>query len=171
MRRLTRAQSKAMREMIARAKDLGNIAKVISKPSWAKTTTINNLVSLGFLKVATVSEQKHYQYSNFGKDLIGCRIHKVIGYQIDVKNVEKYNRQKRQLTSSNKESQMTYLMNPATGSVDTEENWKEDMETWEENAMGESPQQQFDSLVVVEKDADGNWVEAEQEPTPDYPRP
>ncbi|WP_119298780.1 hypothetical protein [Vibrio cholerae] len=47
-----------------------------------------------------------------------------------------------------------YLMNPATGSVDTEENWLSEMPTWEGDQ-----QAQFDSLIEVEKDADGDWVE------------
>jgi len=49
-----------------------------------------------------------------------------------------------------------YLMNPATGSVDTEENWLAVMPAWE----GEQ-QEQFDSLIEVVKDDDGQWIEAE----------
>lgn len=51
-----------------------------------------------------------------------------------------------------------FLMNPATGSVDTEENWLAEMPTWED-ADGKTPQEQFDSLVEVKKDDDGQWVE------------
>ena len=48
-----------------------------------------------------------------------------------------------------------YLMNPVTGSVDTESQWLSDMTTWEGDA-----QEQFDSLVEVVKNTDGDWVEA-----------
>jgi hypothetical protein len=44
------------------------------------------------------------------------------------------------------------LMNPATGSVDTEENWKSEMSTWETTKDGKTPQEQFDSLVEVTDD-------------------
>lgn len=50
-----------------------------------------------------------------------------------------------------------HLMNPATGSVDTEENWLAEMPTWEGDQ-----QAQFDSLVEVEQDRDGVWVEVER---------
>ena len=46
------------------------------------------------------------------------------------------------------------LMNPATGSVDTESQWLSDMTTWEGDA-----QEQFDSLVEVVKNTYGDWVE------------
>ena len=49
-----------------------------------------------------------------------------------------------------------YLMNPVTGSVDTESQWLSDMTTWE----GDNAQQQFDSLIEVVKNSDGDWVEA-----------
>ncbi|WP_058912855.1 DUF1870 family protein [Entomohabitans teleogrylli] len=55
----------------------------------------------------------------------------------------------------------TYLMNPATGSVDTEENWLAEMPEWEVNASGETPEQQFGSLIEVEKDSAGEWVVVE----------
>ena len=48
-----------------------------------------------------------------------------------------------------------YLMNPVTGSIDTESQWLSDMTTWEGDA-----QEQFDSLVEVVKNTDGDWVEA-----------
>ena len=48
-----------------------------------------------------------------------------------------------------------YLMNPATGSVDTESQWLSDMTTWE----GGDAQEQFDSLIEVVKNSDGDWVE------------
>ena len=47
-----------------------------------------------------------------------------------------------------------YLMNPVTGSVDTESQWLSDMTTWEGDA-----QDQFDSLIEVAKNTDGDWVE------------
>jgi hypothetical protein len=55
----------------------------------------------------------------------------------------------------------TYLMNPMTGSVDTEENWKAEEQAWDtehgdDEDMGDFG---FDTLIEVEKDADGEWVE------------
>lgn len=54
---------------------------------------------------------------------------------------------------------VTYLMNPHTGSVMPEADWRADMSSWEPSEDGLSPQQQFECLVEVEKDRDGNWVE------------
>lgn len=54
----------------------------------------------------------------------------------------------------------TYLMNPYTGSVDTRENWLLEMNKWETNQNGLTPQQQFSALVEVIKDESGEWVEA-----------
>src|SRR5690625_3194113 len=51
-----------------------------------------------------------------------------------------------------------FLMNPATGSVDTEENWLAEMPGWEDS-NGKTPQEQFESLIEVKKDDDGQWVE------------
>lgn len=48
-----------------------------------------------------------------------------------------------------------FLMNPATGSVDTEENWLAEMSEWEGDQ-----QAQLDALVEVVKDESGDWVEA-----------
>ena len=48
-----------------------------------------------------------------------------------------------------------YLMNLVTGSIDTESQWLSDMTTWEGDA-----QEQFESLVEVVKNTDGDWVEA-----------
>jgi len=61
-----------------------------------------------------------------------------------------------------------YLMNPYTGSVDTEENWKEEQHTLTSNFMDEDleefdpveQQRQFDALIEVVKDKNGDWVEA-----------
>lgn len=50
------------------------------------------------------------------------------------------------------------LMNPVTGSVDTEGNWLAEMKDWETNDEGETPQQQFESLEEVVRDKDGNWI-------------
>lgn len=59
------------------------------------------------------------------------------------------------LTQEYREADMPkYLMNPATGSVDTEENWLAEMPTWEGDQ-----QAQFASLVEVVKHEDGQWVE------------
>ena len=49
-----------------------------------------------------------------------------------------------------------YLMNSVTGSIDTESQWLSDMTTWE----GDDAQEQFDSLIEVVKNSDGDWVEA-----------
>lgn len=43
-----------------------------------------------------------------------------------------------------------YLMNPHTGSVDTEENWNDEGYTTENS-----------ELIEVVKDENGEWVEAE----------
>lgn len=51
------------------------------------------------------------------------------------------------------------LMNPCTGSVDTEENWLAEMKDWE-TSTGQTQQEQFDSLIEVVQDAEGNWVPA-----------
>lgn len=55
----------------------------------------------------------------------------------------------------------TYLMNPVTGSVDTKENWLSEMPEWETNQDGLTAQQQFDTLIEVVKDKNGDWVEVE----------
>jgi hypothetical protein len=64
---------------------------------------------------------------------------------------------------------MKYLMNIHTGSVDTEENWEaetlsdeswalyEEMKDYDE--LTETPQEEFDNLIEVTKDKDGEWVE------------
>ncbi|AUB47402.1 Uncharacterised protein [Klebsiella pneumoniae] len=51
-----------------------------------------------------------------------------------------------------------FLMNPFTGSVDTEENWLAEMPTWDEDP--EECKRQFDTLVEVVKNEDGDWIEA-----------
>lgn len=54
-------------------------------------------------------------------------------------------------------SKSKLLMNPATGSVDTEENWLAEKEKWEK----ENPEMpfNFESLVEVEIGKDGSWIE------------
>ena len=47
-----------------------------------------------------------------------------------------------------------HLMNPATGSVDTNENWQAESSTWEGDQRG-----QLDALVEVQRDSSGQWVE------------
>lgn len=56
-----------------------------------------------------------------------------------------------------------YLMHPITGFVDTRENWLLDMQNWEPDEVDEnnpSAQEQFDRLVEVEKDENGEWQKA-----------
>jgi len=60
-----------------------------------------------------------------------------------------------------------YLMNPNTGTVNTEEHWKAEMANWThlnddgiETASVENQHQQFDSLIEVVQDKSGSWVEA-----------
>lgn len=50
-----------------------------------------------------------------------------------------------------------YLMNPDTGSVDTEENWRAEMYGWDEDRT--ECEHQFDALIEVEKDQNGDWAE------------
>lgn len=52
----------------------------------------------------------------------------------------------------------TYLMNPHTGSVDTEENWRAEMPGW-----GDTAEEQFKSLIEVVL-ADGSEVPADFNP-------
>tara|TARA_R110002020_G_scaffold279104_3_gene494500 strand:+ start:1102 stop:1248 length:147 start_codon:yes stop_codon:yes gene_type:complete len=46
-------------------------------------------------------------------------------------------------------SKIVYLMNPHTGSVDTEENWATEGYTTDNS-----------ELIAVEKNEDGDWIEA-----------
>ncbi|EPJ3296516.1 hypothetical protein VNI85_22290 [Klebsiella variicola] len=65
------------------------------------------------------------------------------------------------ITEINEALKMTtekFLMNPFTGSVDTEENWLAEMPTWDEDLA--ECKRQFDTLVEVVKNEDGDWVEA-----------
>ena len=52
-----------------------------------------------------------------------------------------------------------YLMNPFTGSVDTEENWLSEMPTWNDDPK--ECQRQFDTLIEVTKNDSGDWVKVE----------
>lgn len=45
------------------------------------------------------------------------------------------------------------LMNPVTGSIDTEENWKAEMAGWETGTDGKTPEEQFESLEDVSAEA------------------
>lgn len=46
-----------------------------------------------------------------------------------------------------------FLMNPFTGSVDTEENWLSEMPTWDDDPK--ECQRQFDTLIEVTKNDNG----------------
>lgn len=50
-----------------------------------------------------------------------------------------------------------HLMNPHTGSVDTVVNWKLKMDGWEAS-NGQTQQEQYNSLVQVEKSESGEWI-------------
>ncbi len=63
-------------------------------------------------------------------------------------------------------SEKIYLMNPHTGSVDTEENWITDSQDWL-YANGEIMHIKdrwmlIDELKEVEKDFEGNWIEKKE---------
>ncbi|RDE60934.1 hypothetical protein DV708_16670 [Aeromonas veronii] len=58
-----------------------------------------------------------------------------------------------------KKTMARHLMNTATGSVDTEENWEADILAW--GYSQPAREELFASLVEVVKDEAGNWVEAE----------
>lgn len=51
-----------------------------------------------------------------------------------------------------------FFMNPETGSVDTWENWVADSAEWDSDS-DLSIQDQLNSLIEVEKDEDGSWIE------------
>lgn len=67
-------------------------------------------------------------------------------------------KRKAQIKEAIEMSTEKFLMNPFTGSVDTEENWKSDMQEWE-TMDGKTPQEQFDSLIEVTKNESGDWIE------------
>lgn len=68
------------------------------------------------------------------------------------------NRRKTEIEEAITMTTEKFLMNPATGSVDTEENWLAEMTSWDEDP--EECQRQFDTLIEVVKDKNGDWVEA-----------
>ncbi len=53
----------------------------------------------------------------------------------------------------------TYLMDVATDTVDTKENWLAEMSTWDVNKDGLTPEDQFNLLIEVVKDENGDWIE------------
>ena len=63
-------------------------------------------------------------------------------------------------TIQGKKIMPTFLINPSTGSVDTKENWVSEISNWEKNKDGNDAQSQFDSLVEVVKDENGDWIES-----------
>lgn len=50
-----------------------------------------------------------------------------------------------------------FLMNPPTGSVETADSWASEAHLWDEE--DKSIEEQFESLVEVKQDEEGNWVE------------
>ena len=60
---------------------------------------------------------------------------------------------------SNKDKTMTYLMNPATGSVDTAENWRDDYAQAVETGLEELWTSA--RLIEVVRDSDGRWIDYE----------
>lgn len=56
---------------------------------------------------------------------------------------------------------MKYLMNPDTGSVDTEEAWRAEMAAWDGEETEEERQAQLARLVEVQQDDNGDWVEVD----------
>jgi hypothetical protein len=52
-----------------------------------------------------------------------------------------------------------YLMNPVTGSVDIADNWAAEMFTWDDDPA--ECQRQFNRLIEVVRDANGDWIEIE----------
>lgn len=50
-----------------------------------------------------------------------------------------------------------FLMNPQTGSVDAEDKWMVEMFAWDDDL--EECQRQFNALIEVEQDENGDWIE------------
>lgn len=67
------------------------------------------------------------------------------------------NRRKAEIIEAIAMTTEKFLMNPFTGSVDTEENWLSEMSSWDEDPK--ECQRQFDALIKVVKNDDGDWVE------------
>lgn len=75
------------------------------------------------------------------------------------------NRRKAEIEKAIAMTTEKFLMNPMTGSVDTEENWLAEMPSWsvddelsDEEASKER-QRQFSTLFEVVRDESGDWVE------------
>lgn len=64
-----------------------------------------------------------------------------------------------EISEALKMAKEVFLMNPFTGSVDTEESWRSEMPEWDEDPT--ECQRQFDTLIEVVKDENDNWVEVE----------
>lgn len=56
-----------------------------------------------------------------------------------------------------------YLMNMATGSIDTEENWVRDWRSMSEEEWGSHEFDPFGLLVEVRKNDNGEWEECDDE--------
>lgn len=56
-----------------------------------------------------------------------------------------------------------YLMNTATGSIDTEENWVRDWRSMSEEEWGSYEFDPFGLLVEVRKNDNGEWEECDDE--------
>ena len=67
------------------------------------------------------------------------------------------NRRKAEIIEAIAMATEKFLMNPFTGSVDTEENWLSEMSSWDEDPK--ECQRQFDTLIEVVKNEHGDWVE------------
>jgi hypothetical protein len=53
---------------------------------------------------------------------------------------------------------MEYLMNPHSGTVQTDVEWLAEMHEWGDDEK--TREEQFKSLIPVVKDENGDWVEA-----------
>lgn len=69
------------------------------------------------------------------------------------------NRRKAEIIEAIAMATEKFLMNHYTGSVDTEENWLEEMPTWDDDPK--ECQRQFDTLIEVAKNDNGDWFEVE----------
>jgi len=50
-----------------------------------------------------------------------------------------------------------FLMNPENGSVDVEDKWMAEMFSWDDDP--EECQRQFNTLIEVVQDENGDWIE------------
>jgi hypothetical protein len=53
---------------------------------------------------------------------------------------------------------MEFLMNTVTGAVDTLDHWAAEMFTWDDDPA--ECQREFNSLIEVVQDVNGDWIEA-----------